>query len=569
MVKTVDEYIENYSYSDGGRYFIKLTVDDGLFMDRLHMISGKSLVARKLISFINDGVETVHLEKKSFATLLSFSKDEAGAISYVNLNKDYNPDAPRKWCKAGRILGKILSVDGIKHHGILDKDIEIFVNLWTAPNVDNEEFAVVDDKAGFRDSYYEINYYRNWRGENKGSLWHSCMRYEACLKFLSLYTDHLKYCKMLVLSKDKKIAARALLWEFDDFVTGEHVKFMDRIYYYEDFHVNKMIDWAKDNGFLWKIRQTFNDDRLTDGVNIYDNTYTLKLFQTDYKHYPYLDTMKFIDMNKKILTNKPFGVICNKLQRADGGYLNSYYDGYNKIYINDGEQVPVVLSNGEDGYITKNDACYLKYSDTYTYPSEVNYSSIDGTYIFKKDAVYDKMRNDYYLKQHAIKSDHFDSYVHKSHAVTVDGVGVVDVNSTVLSRTEGKRILIENAVEVKLVDGWDFVLRDNAVKLGNFFYHVNDVVTVKDGIQAFKGHVKYRSIKDEYLQLYQPDYHLNWNEVDPRKFKEHSLRQIFFPKKRVVAANDSKKTSSSKPSLKISSEQVRWDNPVPVDDRDR
>ena len=125
---------------------------------------------------------------------------------------------------------------------------------------------------------------------NIGTLSNSCMRYDFCKNehYFDIYKDN---CKMMILVNpaSDKIRGRALLWEAID-----GTKIMDRVYGAdENFHL--FFDWAKQNGYWRKNRQTHSSEMYwvdpQGNAEVY-NRFVIKLNPDNfhYEKYPYADT---------------------------------------------------------------------------------------------------------------------------------------------------------------------------------------------------------------------------------------------------------------------------------------
>ncbi len=143
------------------------------------------------------------------------------------------------------------------------------------------------------------------RNSDTGSLSSSCMRgddYQQCIDML--YSNN---ASMLILrsnSDTNKILGRANLWVCDD-----GTKFMDRIYCAEE-NMQQFKDWANDNGYYHKGRQSYSRPWLTvlngkskeqhlmqitlDSVDGYDDS--------DLRA-PYMDTFKYLNVDTNVLQN--------------------------------------------------------------------------------------------------------------------------------------------------------------------------------------------------------------------------------------------------------------------------
>lgn len=115
---------------------------------------------------------------------------------------------------------------------------------------------------------------------DKGSLNSSCMVNK--LDFLELYTKNSNIELAILYYKDKVIA-RCLVW-----VLNDH-KVHDRIYFSDDWGFNIL-----------------KKNLLNKGISLLDTNkdYLIQLDTLPELYYPYLDNMKYLDPNNKILSNK-------------------------------------------------------------------------------------------------------------------------------------------------------------------------------------------------------------------------------------------------------------------------
>lgn len=208
--------------------------------------------------------------------------------------------------KIGRFLRKFLNEYSIKNYDIDDVMIEKFVNTFKSYfSRDTSKLKIVEG-VDILKYYQEDSYHMD--GGRYGSLWNSCMRQSERNKFMKLYADNIDKVKMLVFFDDnEKIRARALLWDgvrnHDD--KDARYKFMDRIYSFYDHDVDFFKDWAKENGYITKWEQSAKSER---DFDLGDRAYSrmslyVKLENTEQNYYPYLDTFKFYNVDKKRFSN--------------------------------------------------------------------------------------------------------------------------------------------------------------------------------------------------------------------------------------------------------------------------
>lgn len=206
----------------------------------------------------------------------------------------------------GRFANRILTSAGID---FTPKDIENFVNAFKAEYdiKKNDVYRNLRLVSGedIRKYYYEGNYYSSGgRGYDYGPLWSSCMRYKNTQSFLDIYVANPDKVQLLVLFSDNdKVMARALVWKLDQDSRGflgrlsdkiHKVKkpdkyFMDRIYTTQDNQVNLFINYAKQNGWLYKIYQSSSRSDISEKT-----TLKCTVDNHDFRRYPYMDTFHYM-----------------------------------------------------------------------------------------------------------------------------------------------------------------------------------------------------------------------------------------------------------------------------------
>ena len=241
---------------------------------------------------------------------ISIVEKEIDMVSFLPVSKfDKVEDVwhkSRTSIKIGKFLRKFLNEYSIKNYEIDDTQIEKFVNTFKSYfSRDTSKLKIVEGKDILK-YYQEDSYHTN--GYKYGSLWNSCMRQAERNKFMKLYADNVGKVKMLVFFDDnEKIRARALLWEG----VREHndkdarYKFMDRIYSFYDHDVDFFKDWAKENDYITKWEQSARSEKdfdLGDRVHSRMSLY-VKLENTEQDYFPYLDTFKFYNVDRKRFSN--------------------------------------------------------------------------------------------------------------------------------------------------------------------------------------------------------------------------------------------------------------------------
>jgi hypothetical protein len=204
----------------------------------------------------------------------------------------------RNKMKIGRLVRSILKDIGVEAN---DKDIEAFVNEYKG-NIDKlnniEQFFELVSGEDIKYWYHVDNYL-----DEEGSLGGSCMRYDECQDYLSIYTDN-KSVDLLILkspNNDEKIIGRALIWTLTDGST-----FMDRVYVYRDFYDKIFKDYASKNGWSYKKYNNSSEDCVVVSPDGTESEKTLEAKVNGYAEdkYPYADTLKFYYIFDKKISNK-------------------------------------------------------------------------------------------------------------------------------------------------------------------------------------------------------------------------------------------------------------------------
>lgn len=217
----------------------------------------------------------------------------------------------------GRFINRILTVAGIT---FTPKQVEDFVNKFktefdTIKHDVYRKFKLVsgeDIRKYYNESFYETPV--------KGSLWNSCMRYNACSDYLEIYVKNPKQINMLVLFDKTKIKGRALVWKLDNPKKDEVGKtFLDRIYVRDDADAYLFIEYAKKNNWIYKSSQNNSPGAIVGGEIKLD----VELENFDFTYYPYLDTLayKITKDTKTLLTNYNISTVKQVyvMRNTDGG----------------------------------------------------------------------------------------------------------------------------------------------------------------------------------------------------------------------------------------------------------
>ena len=312
---------------------------------------------------------TLLIDNCTHTTFANYITMRGELCSYLPNGREHVINENGKWARNGRqdmkvakMAKNLLTELAISRNNIEATDFEKFSNLVKSyisviGDEDGEGKKITFDVVNgdkILGAYLETNYSKILGTDT--NLFNSCMRYDSCQDYLSIYVDNTDVVSLLVANDSNgKVLGRAILWTMHD---GK--KAMDTIYAHESLTAS-FIQWAHDNNYFYKSRQSCHhndfDKHLTDG-HIYLPCVILKHF--DYSEYPYMDTLSILEDNQLRTHN-----ITNEyriLKSTDGGYEDcdtSVFDVYNNCDINedDARYIDYTRPNGQriEGYVSLDD----------------------------------------------------------------------------------------------------------------------------------------------------------------------------------------------------------------------
>ena len=348
----------------------------------LTQFESESVVAQLLLKKRHDKDELID----NPVNFISISRDDRTKISYLtsermaDLSEDlYWTTSRRFQAKPGAFISKIFK-------GVSSKEVEKFSNLFRS-QVLMPKFRFDIIKGESIRNYYHWESYSS----DRGTLGASCMKHEGCQKYLDLYTYNTDQISMLCMfNEDGGLMGRALLWNFESY------KIMDRIYTICDEDLSFYFkQWATKNGYLYKSEQNWFNTQQFEQVGQKKQTIKLelKIKNSDFRYYPYMDTFKFQDTNTGYLYNylidhPRMRTLCSSEgARYEHNYLRT--DGVDNVLRHQG------------------DCVWVDYMQFYTHCNNIQWSDINDQYILKKDVIHDDEINDF------IFSEEFDRFNNK------------------------------------------------------------------------------------------------------------------------------------------------------------
>jgi len=336
-------------------------------------IESQSMVASLLLKKRHSNDDLV----EDFVNHISISREDKGKISYLTKERFAVIDESEIWTSSRRFQAKPGGFISKVFKNIPSKEVELFSTLFrNVSNRLNVNLQVVKGER-IRDFYY----YESYASDN-GSLGASCMRYDSCQKYMNIYVENTEVVSMLVILNDHgSLIGRALLWDCAGY------KIMDRIYTTNDEkYAFYFKEWATKNNYLFKSNQNWFDTMTFEkiGDKKQELKIDIKLPNSDYRYYPYMDTFKFFNADTGTISNyQPKGdfyTICT----TDGSKYDSDY---------------LVLDVIDKVFRYRHDAVYVRYIDGFTTGNNVSYSEIHDEYILCQDAIYDAELSDYIFNE--------------------------------------------------------------------------------------------------------------------------------------------------------------------------
>ncbi len=340
----------------------------------------KSLINKKTIN--NDFGDYVSLSKEGFI--------------FLPIEKELKTEADGSWSMSGRqtikyakLARKILlfpeNFTDAQYEDFSNR-IKAYVGMHGDENGEGKYAVEIIKGEDIRKAYSHKNYTKLFSDNN--NMFSSCMRGDEHQKFLDLYVNNPDAINMIVMKDhDGGIIGRALLWNYGN------KKLMDRIYG-NDAIIKTFQVYAETNGFFFKSKQS-NDSGFDRPSNL--GNIEIPVSMENLQYYPYLDTLMYYNLKKKVITNnQPSGVSYYKLRNTNGGVDSHYNEGWRDDFTGQeyGNQINnVMLSyrryNGQrvQGRSLADNVVTL-YNGTMVLISDTKRCALSGEYFLDGDGSY-------------------------------------------------------------------------------------------------------------------------------------------------------------------------------------
>jgi hypothetical protein len=444
---------------------IRLAQDFAKIAER--MKDSGCIIARDLLIAYNDGLDSVREDAVDY---VSVSEDENNMISYLTDDRRQRllEEGEHLWSsdkrfkiRASRIIRKIFKDSHVEEF-YKDSDIERFNNLYVSNRgAKDYEFIVVSGSS------ICTNYDGEYYSEGSGSLQSSCMRNNP--EFMRLYADNPESVEMLVMKdSDGNVSGRALLWKeakctktFNDSVleVGAKYKVMDRIYYTKDSQIESFKDWAKENGYLVKDRQsydyytTFNTPQ-GEYVEAY---FEISMPEIDQRYYPYIDTFFYVDSGNCLLHNNE-GEHYDFEARATDGTPNGVRCYHTGDYI---DRDDAIYIESLDDYVHQDHAVCIGDTWYYSEDDDIAWSDVYSDYLYTPDCTRD-YNGEWVIDEDARELYNGESAYYEECVKLHDGTYALETDEDIVTTYSGERALIEDTVGMG-ADGDCIFLREETI----------------------------------------------------------------------------------------------------------
>lgn len=232
--------------------------------------------------------------------------------------------------KIGRFVRALLTSAKLP---LSDSELEQFTNLYKATyDFAADALKQFDIVKGDKIAYWYDNNDDDRYVDGGGSLNNSCMA-EVSSDYFDIYTQNPQVSMVILYGDegtitdgkytDSKIKGRAILWDCK--IDGTPAKFMDRIYTTFDNDVELFKQYAEQNGFWYKKRQSMEpSESITNGSEVKKSEIEIKLDDADFECYPYCDTICYINSETGTACNRHWDDSDRLLRDTGGGYEDSY-----------------------------------------------------------------------------------------------------------------------------------------------------------------------------------------------------------------------------------------------------
>jgi hypothetical protein len=383
----------------------------------------------------------------------------------------------RQNLRPAKFVTNLLNTDGLIHYGITEKDLQEFVQEWGKFFKDDKEFHIVKGKD-IQFWYNNLNYAKPGNEYSGSTLWRSCMGDESKNKFMELYSINPQFSLLILKDSENKIWGRALIIEDGDF------KVMDRVYYINEVVLERFRDWARENNFIYKFRQShdsWNDWFVQEkGKEIHKKlelTFNINNLPKS-NYYPYVDSFFYLYKDTMKMSNilkESLGKRFLELRNPQGGYYEKGWCEHNKNWYNHNE-----LRKCEITGLYYHYHLITSFNNKSVYKELVVASKILKRNILKTESIKVLFDNDWVTKEEVNFSKYHNGYILKTKSIPHPEIKDDFIHSDKMQYSEKykKHILMDDTV-IKTIEGiWMY--QKDCVKINGIWFDKDDVCEIKD-----------------------------------------------------------------------------------------
>lgn len=315
--------INNYNSFILEKRVISLILESDLmasndFIFKLSKIKDKSLIANILFNnfesgtYIKADLPQNYIDITDKDDTISFTSD----IKASKFGFDTFKMKGRSEIKIGRFARSLLTnskvveyldvEDDVEISKLSNKDYEDFVNLFKSTYQKQSYKFVLVSGEDIVKYYNEDNY-----STSTGQLGSSCMRYgpnsnnDSCSDFFGIYTENECVRLLVYLDESGKVLGRSIIWKLSESPCDSKY-FMDRIYTASDSDLIKFQNYADNEGWLRKYKNSPSDEESI--MFIYKGRPILgrikiELDESEFDYYPFMDTITYVNVSSKFASN--------------------------------------------------------------------------------------------------------------------------------------------------------------------------------------------------------------------------------------------------------------------------
>ena len=364
---------------------------------------------------------------------IGISEDDGTKLSYLDAKRieriqneggDFYDAKLRYHGRPGKVLRKIWPD---MPNGIIEK---VSAHLRCNEDIDNSIEIVTGD--AIKQAYH----YQHYAPSNSSNLWNSCMRYDQCQNWFGIYTDNSQVSLIVARNAERQVTGRAILW---------NDTYLDRIYAYDECVKQKIIQYAENKKYKSIYDRYENLE--------YVSELTIKLDQSDFDYYPYLDTMRYLT-GRELSMNDSY---CDYILDSTEGGPNEENHEHQRYSEYHGE------------WIDEDEASYCERSDDYFYYDEI--VEIDGEYVWSNhDDVCEDIDREYRFKDDCVYSEFHSEWIHS------DEASYCELNEDYYKADEVVFCEVEEMYVFEDDAHWSdyhntYISIDNAIEIDGDFYH--------------------------------------------------------------------------------------------------